>query len=111
MKIETVIPLRKDGTVKVTTPTGAAYLFAVDEQGRVVSEVSDEGDIGWILTLGEFFPAEDSDFDEALEITAPPPIEGDEGEAPPDDDAGDENAAPVEVPTPPKPTNKGGKKK
>lgn len=103
MKIETVIPLRKDGTVKVTAPSGTAYLFSSDDAGRVVADIADQNDAGWFLSLGDFFPADDSDFDAALELTNAAPVEDDEGEP---DEEGDMNAAPVETPLP-----KRGKKK
>ena len=109
MKIETVIPLRKDGTVKVTAPGGASYLFALDDQGRVVHDVEDQADIAWMLSLGDFFPAEEGDFDAAIAMTGAAGVEPtpeqlaamDDAEL---DDEGDDpatlDAAPIEEPTP-----------
>ena len=40
-KIETMIPARRDGTVQVEIG-GQEYVFALDEDGRLVAEVGDE---------------------------------------------------------------------
>lgn len=115
MQIETAIMLRKDGTVKVTSPTGVDYIFKPNDGGQVVCDVADEGDIAWLLRSDDFFPANEEDYDTAYAITSAQPVEesdhsdmnaapieeshipGDEGVDPGDDDVVDENSPPVET--------------
>lgn len=115
MQIETAIMLRKDGTVKVTSPTGVDYIFKPNDGGQVVCDVADEGDIAWLLRTDDFFPANEEDYDTAYAITSAQPVEesdhsdmnaapieeshipGDEGVDPGDDDVVDENSPPVET--------------
>ncbi len=52
MLIETIITLRKDGTVKADV-CGKKYVFAPDDEGRVVCEVDDEH-AAQLLASGNF---------------------------------------------------------
>lgn len=99
MKIETDIQPRRDGTVSVVAPSGARIVFAADETGALVADVEDQGDLAFLLALADFAPA-----DEADHVQAEAVLRSDLGVDDLDDDEGDENAAPVEVATPPKGT-------
>jgi len=105
MKIETNVPARKDGTVRVAAPSGAIVFVPVD--GCLVADVDNKDDLAFLLALVDFYPADESDHDVAQalmeEAAADAPVDGDDDL--PDDD-GDENAAPVEVPTEPKPKSR-----
>lgn len=80
MLIETTIPLRKDGTVRLTCASGNKYEFRDNGTGTGAAEIGDEGDIRYALNLQEFYPADDADHDAAERIltTADEP-EPDEG--------------------------------
>lgn len=96
MKIETSIKPRSDGTVTLLAPSGAKIVFS-DESGHLVANVEAEGDLTFALALGEFFPADESDYVQAESL-----IREDAGIDDLPDDDGDLNAAPVEVATVPK---------
>lgn len=73
MRVETIVQPRRDGTVCLTTPTGATYRFAPDEDGRLIAEVDAEH-VGWMLALGDFFPADDDDSVVPGGVGVPPPM-------------------------------------
>lgn len=100
MLIETSIAARRDKTVRVKAPSGTVIVFA-NESGRLLAEVDNESDLTWLLALGDFFPADEADYTQAAAMIR----EDDPSDDPPDDE-GDENAAPVEVATPPKAAKK-----
>lgn len=91
MKIETSIKPRKDGTVSLAAPSGVKIVFA-DEAGHLVAEVADEGDLAFVLALGDFFPADETDYVQAASV-----VREKAGIDDLPDDEGDLNAAPVEV--------------
>lgn len=97
MKIETSIPARRDGVVRVNTPGGSAIVFTANDAGRLIADVCDQKNVAWLLSLGDFFPADESDFAAAESL-----IREEAGIDDLPDDDGDENAAPIEVATPPK---------
>lgn len=108
MKIETTIKPRRDGTVTVTAASGAKYEFK-NIDGRLVAEVTDEGDLSFLLDREDFLPAEEADFEAAAKLVSVPEEEEsgvDDGtligevEDLDDDDPADMDAAPVEDPTP-----------
>lgn len=93
MKLECMIPPRKDGTV--TARFGeSAYVFRDDGTGSLVCEVEDDGDIAALLNRDGFMPASESDFDAAVAIASGGEDEGDEV-----DEAGQ---PPIESNTPPR---------
>lgn len=101
MKIETDIAPRKDGTVRVTTPSGMIVFEPVN--GALVADVRNDADLAFLLATGNFFPADEADHEQAqalIEEAAADAADQD-GDDLPDDD-GDENATPVEVPAEPK---------
>lgn len=133
MKLQTSIPPRRDGTITVTAKDGQRFVFAPGPDGELVGEVTHEATVAELLAGGMFFPADPSDFDEALALTQLPPDEGhddleasqdgddaaDDGE---DDDEGEDESGtddgqaplPVEANTPPasfKPAKSGKKAK
>lgn len=67
MKLETTIAPRRDGKVTVEHG-GNRYVFAQDEQGRLVADVEDEAAIAHILSLDNFMPADEEDFEIASQI-------------------------------------------
>lgn len=98
MKIETSIKARREKTVRLTTPRGHTIVFADDGAGRLVADVTDHADLAFILSRSEFSPVDEADFVQAESLI----LEEVGADDLPDDD-GDENAAPVEAVTPPKP--------
>ncbi len=110
MKIETTIKPRRSGTVELKGASGRAYTFRADEFGRLVCDIDDEGDIAAALNLGDFLPADESDFEAAAALTAAQGAEEDgiddgsqigEVEDLDDDDPANMDAAPVEAPIAP----------
>lgn len=98
MKIETSILARRDGTVNTKTPGGTSIVFTADDAGRLVADVDDQKDVAWLLSRGDFFPADESDFVEAESV-----MRDEAGIDDLPDDDGDEDAAPIEAATSPKP--------
>lgn len=105
MKIETSIKPRKDGCVRLTVPSGAVLEFVPDEDGRLVADVTDEGDLAFALALGDFSPLDEADFVQAESL-----VREESGIDDLPDDEGDENAAPIEAVTPPKMPKRAAKK-
>lgn len=96
MKIETSIIARLDGTVIATVPSGVKIVFKADA-GRLAADVEDPAELAYLLANADFFPADEADFKQAEQL-----IRQESGIDDLPDDDGDENAAPVEVATPPK---------
>jgi len=128
MKIETSIKPRRNGTLNVATPSGKVIVFSA-LGGRLTAEVADSADVQFLLGMSDFLPADEDGFlgsepkfaepsarpsgavlrTAAKLVSDPnnPLIRGETGleelgDDLPDDD-GDENAAPVETATAPKP--------
>lgn len=104
MKIETSIKPRRNGTLNVVTPGGQVIVFSAQDDARLTAEVADAADVQFLLGMSDFLPADEDDFAMASAL-----IRGEaglddlsDGDDLPDDD-GDENAAPVETATAPKP--------
>lgn len=95
MLIETSIQPRSDKTVRVVVPSGSTIVFAEDDAGRMVAGVEEQADLAFLLSLGDFFPSDGSDYVRAEAVLR---VEAGADDLP--DDEGDENAAPVEVATP-----------
>lgn len=70
MKIEANIKPRRDGTVKAAFGP-VEYVFAADEDGRLVAEVGVDEHIADLLNTGNFIPADDEDFAIAAAIASP----------------------------------------
>ena len=98
MKIETSIKARREKSVRLTTPKGSTIVFSDDGTGRLVADVTDQADLAFILSRSEFSPVDEADFVQAESL-----IREEVGADDLPDDDGDENAAPVEAVTPPKP--------
>jgi hypothetical protein len=98
MKLETTISPRKDGVVNVEFGK-VKYVFAADEEGRLVADVDEESIIANLLNSGNFIPADDADFEVAALIAAP----AEESDEDDDEDSDEEelNGLPVEEQTPP----------
>lgn len=97
MKLQTSIQPRRDGTVKVTGQDRQPYVFAADDNGDLVCDISDEPTIAFLLATDNFFPADPADHDKALALTeALTKNEGGEGG---DGDAGDDEEDDDEVET------------
>jgi hypothetical protein len=113
MKLETSIPMRTDGTVRVAGLDGKAYVFKMDaESGMVSCDVSHDETLAHLLRIGTFFPIDMADYDKAesmLDMSKAPDTDGDDGQDDGDDDEDEEvdpNALPVEAGTPPAPRKK-----
>lgn len=64
MKLTTDIKPRKDGTI--TAKAGSTdYKFVADESGMLVAEV-DDGDVGFLLDTGNFYPADEADIEAGI---------------------------------------------
>lgn len=98
MLIETSIKARSNKTVRLTTPQGRAIVFTDDGAGHLVAEVTNEADLAFVLSRGEFSPFDEADFSQAESL-----IRQEAGSDDLPDDEGDESAGPVETKTPPKP--------
>ena len=118
MKLICNVPQRRGGNpVKAKGPSGAEYTFAVDEEdGLMKGEVPDEGDVAYLLALGDSFePADESDFNRAEALLAEEEArrkaeagegDGDDGDDGEDDDEPiDPDSPPLEANTPAKPAD------
>lgn len=107
MLIETSIKPRREKTVRLTTPRGATIVFEDDGTGHLVADVTDSADLSFVLSRSEFSPLDEADFGQAESMMRKEADPEDLGPDDLSDDSGDENAAPVEVLTPPKPGKPG----
>lgn len=102
MKLQTNIPPRRDGTVTVLGQDRQAYVFVADDDGLLTGDVADEATVASLLATGNFWPAAESDAEQALALVkeAEKAAQAEEGE----DDDEDEplDGLPVEANTPPK---------
>ena len=113
MKLQTSIPPRRDGTVRVLGLDRQTYVFVAGEDGELTGEVTDEATVAFLLESQNFWPADPEDAERALDLVKKPATEG--GEQGGDDDKDDEDdedgedgegappALPVEANTPPAP--------
>jgi len=69
MKLQTSVPPRRDGTLTVTAKDGRRYAFSVGEDGLMVGDVLDDATVAQLLDSGLYWPANDTDFDEALRLS------------------------------------------
>lgn len=67
MKLTTSIQPRRDGTVSVTA-IGQTYVFKAAESGDMECDVVDKQAIAALLETGNFYPANEADFDAALSV-------------------------------------------
>lgn len=111
MKLQTSIPPRRDGTVRVPADNGETFVFTPDESGELTADVTCEPTIKRLLAGGLFFPADPADFDAALKLAQPPPPAAEDPPADSDDDPIKPIALPVEANTPPVPLRAGKKSK
>ena len=107
MLIETSIKPRREKTVRMTTPSGSTIVFADDGLGHLVADVTDTADLAFALSRSEFSPFDEADFGQAESMMRKKAASDVLGPDDLSDDSGDENAAPVEVLTPPKPGKPG----
>lgn len=102
MLIETSIKPRREKTVRLVSPKGNTIVFSDDGCGHLVANVTDQADLAFVLSRSEFSPVDEADFGQAESLI----LEKVGADDLPDDD-GDENAAPIEVVTLPKPAKAG----
>lgn len=102
MKLLTSLAPRTDGTVIATGVSGARYVFAANEAGDLVADVTDERDVAQLLALGDRFePADEADYAaaETLLLQGEGGDDEDDDEPPQDfDDLDTPAPAPVEEP-------------
>lgn len=108
MKLQTSIPPRRDGTVRVLLDNGETVVFANDGTDELVAEVTCEASIARLLAGKQFFPVDPADFDVALKLakSLEPKKQVDED----DDEPIDASAPPIEAYTPPARTIRRAKK-
>lgn len=101
MELQTSIRPRRDGTVNVVGEDGVTYTFKTGADGVLSCDVADDATVARLLTLGDFYPANEQDFQAAVALAqsaTPPSDDDDDGD---DGDDGDEvivlnGGAPVE---------------
>lgn len=107
MKLQTSIPPRRDGTVRVLGPDRQTYVFVAGEDGELTGEVTDEATVAFLLESQNFWPADPEDAERALDLVKKPVDDGDGDD---DDDGEDDEdappALPIEANTPPAPARK-----
>lgn len=105
MKLQTSIPPRRDGTVKVLGKDRQTYVFVAGEDGELTGEVTDDATVAFLLESQNFWPADPEDAERALNLVKKPSTEGEDGEDGDDgeDDEGAPPALPIEAETPPSP--------
>ena len=101
MKLQTSIKPRRDGTVSVLGQDRQTYVFAAGPDGELTADVADEATVAHLLATGNFWPADEADQEQALELVKQAQkTDEDEGD---EEDEADDNALPVEAETPPAP--------
>ena len=112
MKLQTSIPPRRDGTVRVLGLDRQTYVFVAGEDGELTGEVTDEATVAFLLESQNFWPADPEDAERALDLVkATEPDEGGEDDAEGDDEDIPADALPVEANTPPAPARKNAARK
>lgn len=102
MKLQTSIKPRRDGTVTVLGQDRQTYVFAAGPDGELTADVADEATVAHLLATGNFWPADEADQEQALELVKQAQ-KADEADEDDDEDEADDNALPVEAETPPAP--------
>lgn len=100
MKLQTNIPPRRDGTVTVLGQDRQTYVFAADDEGLLSADVADEATVAALLAGGRFWPANESDAEQALALVKQ--AQGDDDDEGEDDEDEPDGGLPVEANTPPK---------
>jgi hypothetical protein len=106
MKLLTHIKPRASGTVTLKGDDGAELVFIPDDQGLLVCDVTHEPTVARLLTMENFEPYDEADYDAAIALaqSAAPDDEGVDGVDDLEDDIpADLNALPLEANTPTKP--------
>ena len=98
MKLQTSIKPRRDGTVTVLGQDRQTYVFAAGPDGELTADVADEATVAHLLATGNFWPADEADQEQALELVKQ--AQGDDEDE--DDEDEPEGGLPVEANTPPK---------
>lgn len=93
MRLQTTIPPRRDGTVRLTGADGHGYVFEPDAEGVLSCDIEDAETLADLLAGALFFPADVADTERALELVRQVDEADDEGDEPGD-------APPVEAKTP-----------
>lgn len=104
MKLNTSIQPRRSGTV-LARAAGVVIKFAPGEDGELSADVADPVAVTELLNSGNFYPANEADYDAALALArqAAGDDQGDDLGDDGDDDEGESNltALPLEANTPP----------
>lgn len=109
MKLQTSIPPRRDGTVKVNGQDRQTYVFVADDSGDLTCDVFDEATVAKLLDSKMFWPADPAEMDKALTLIKKPATDGGSnaddglGDGNDDDDQVNLSALPIEANTPPAP--------
>ena len=81
MKLTTSIQPRRDGTVTATAPGGDKFVFKAGPSGDLECDVADEAAIAALLQTGNFYPADEADFEQALSVIKPVGEGGEDADA------------------------------
>lgn len=95
MKLQTSIKPRRDGTVTVLGKDRQIHVFVADDEGLLSADVADEATVAALLATGNFWPADESDAEQALALVK-------QAQADDEDEDEPEDALPVEANTAPK---------
>lgn len=87
MKLSTSIQPRRDGTVTATAPGGETFVFKPGASGDLECDVTGEDAIAALLQTGNFYPADEADFEMALSVIKTPEVERGQDELTPPDPA------------------------
>lgn len=92
MKLITTIAPRRDKTVIVTSLDGRKkFVFADDGTNQLAADVDDDATVAHLLRSESFYPAEESDFAEAMKLAQPAAaLDGDAAAGGSDDDNDDD---------------------
>lgn len=80
MKLSTSIQPRRDGTVTATVPGGEKFVFKPGASGDLECDVTGEDAIAALLQTGNFYPADEADFEQALSVIKIPDTDQGQGD-------------------------------
>lgn len=102
MKLQTSIKPRRDGTVTVLGKDRQTYVFVAGPDGELTADVADEATVAHLLATGNFWPADEADQEQALELVKQAQKTDDDEDEDEDDEDEPEGGLPVEANTAPK---------
>lgn len=99
MRLETSIQPRRDGSVTAVVGNARYVFTSVPPDGSLQADVDNDQDASYLLSTGNFYPANEADYANASAMLAEP----EEGGYEDDDDDANPGGLPIEANTPPAP--------